>query len=247
MSKSKVIWVVLGSLVLVVGLVAGVMLVFRNQNLKNKAAPATTLSIVPGSQNKSPDNPFSLALEMNTGGNRVATFDFIINFDPQIFQVDSVAKDSSLSDFVQIRNSIDSSAGKIYYSAYTVDQAKVLNGSGLTVLNISAMVKSGAAAGTYNFSFDSGTIIGGWGENQNALTNTTPGSVVVAAGAATATPTPTPTSTLTATPTATPTGLPNGTPTPTRPPIPVSGTSLPTVIGVIVGAFAVIGSLLLAL
>ena len=70
-----------------------------------------------------------------------------------------------------------------------------------------------------------------------------------------ATPTPTPTATLSATPTATasatPTATATGSATPkvqTSPlPIPVSGTSWPTLVGAGVGVLVIIGSILLAL
>lgn len=275
MSKSKVIWIVLGSLVLVAGLVAGVMLVYRNQNLKNKAAPATSFSITPSSQNKAAGESFDLAVMMDTGQNQVLGVDIVINFDPQVFQVNSVNKGSQLTDFTQIRNSIDSSAGKIYYSAYTADATKALNGSNINVLNVSAQVKPGASAGTYNFTFDSSSAAAGLGEGQNVLAGTTLGSIVVsgATGQPTATPTATPTqapgntptptptsgSGVTPTPTRTPTptatsanglgggSLPTSTLVPTQAPIPVSGVGSVTIVGIVVGVFAVISSLLLAL
>lgn len=271
MSKPKVVWIVLGSLVLIAGLVAGMMLVFQNQNLKNKAAPATSFSITPSSQNKVAGESFNFTVAMDTGQNQVLGVDIVINFDPQVFQVNSIDKGSQLTDFTQIRNSIDSSAGKIYYSAYTADPTKALNGSNINVLNVSAQVKPGASAGTYNFTFDSSSAAAGLGEGQNVLTGTTLGSIVVngATGQPTATPTATPTQAPGNTPTPTPTGtsgatstptptatsanglgggsLPTSTPVPTQAPIPVSGVGLPTIIGIVVGAFAVIGSLLLAL
>lgn len=276
MSKSKVVLVIIGSLVLIAGLVAGMFLVFQNQNIKEKAAPATSLSITPSSQNKAAGESFNFTVMMDTGGNQVAGVDVNLNFNPQVFQVSSVTSGSATANFSQIRNSIDNSAGKIYYSVYTVDQTKALNGTNLSILNVSAQVKSGVSPGSYNFTFDSDSTAFGLGESgQNVLIGMTPGSIVIAAatGQPTATPTatPTPTSGSGATPTPTPTrtptptatsanglgggSLPTSTPVPlqttsgqaTQAPIPVSGVSSTTIIGIVVGAFAVIGSLLLAL
>ena len=227
MSKAKIIWVSIGSFFLIAAVAVGVYLVFQNQNMQKKAAPATTLSISPGSQNKSPGDSFPLTVDMNTGSNQSMGFDLIINFDPQIFQVTSISAGSAGSDFTPIRNSIDNTGGKILYSAYTTDNTKALNGTGLTVLNIAATVKSDAANGTYDFTFDSSTAIFGYGENDNVLMGTTQGSVIVAGAISqpTATATPTETSpdttslntlpTMTPTPTAIPTSTPTSTLTPT--------------------------------
>lgn len=287
MSKSKIIWVVLGSLVLVAGLVAGMMLVFQKQSMKDKAAPATSFSITPSSQNKAAGESFNFTVAMDTGANQIMGTEIVINFNPQIFQVNGLTKGSAIINFTEIGNNIDNSAGRIHHTAYTADPTKALTGSNLSVLSVSAQVKAGVSVGTYNFTFDASSVAAALREGQNVLTGTTLGSIIVsgATGQPTATPTATPTqipgstptptptsgsaatptptptlrpnSTATPTPTATPTNrvgggsLPTSTPihttTPTLPPIPVSGTSLPSVIGVIVGAFAVIGSLLLAL
>lgn len=277
MSKSKVIWVVLGSLVLIAGLVTGVMLVSRNQDLRNRAAPATSFSITPSSQNKTAGESFNFAVVMDTGQNQVSGMDIVINFDPQVFQVDGINKGGQLADFIQIISSIDSSTGKISYSAYTADPTKALNGSNISILTVAAQVKSGVSGGTYDFTFHSSSAAAGLGEGQNVLTGTTLGSVVVAGAtseptatptstptqAPGGTPTPTPTSGSGATPTPTPTrtptptatsayglgggSLPTSTPVPTQAPIPVSGVSSVTIMGIVIGAFAVIGSLLLAL
>jgi hypothetical protein len=265
MAKSKIVWIVLGSLVLIGGLVAGIFLVSRNQNIREKAAPATTLSIVPGSQNKSPNDSFSLAVEMNTGENQSMGFDLDINFNPQIFQVGSIGAGSAGSDFSVLTSNIDNTGGKISYSAFTADTTKALNGSNLNILSISGTVKASAAAGTYNFAFDSSTTVMGYQESQNVLVGTTPGSIVIAGAADQPTATPTPTVAPTATPTVTPTSAPGATKTPTpmptgttasistpvtvstdSPSLPESGISVPTFFGVGIGITLLAVSVLLA-
>jgi hypothetical protein len=270
MSKTKIIWISIGLLFLFAGVALGVYLVSQNQNMLKKAAPATTLSISPGSQNKSAGDSFPLAVEMSTGSNQSMGFDLVINFNPQIFQVTSISAGSAGSNFTQIRNSIDNNGGKILYSVYTADNSKALNGTGLTVLNISATVKSNATSGTYNFSFDSSTAIFGYGENDNVLMGTTPGSVVVAGSTALPTATATATATATGSPTSTPkptattkptttaTASNNNssnsittttTPTPlaTSRPLPVTGVSLPTIVFGVLGVVGLIISFAIAI
>lgn len=265
MQKSKTIWILLGSIFLVGTLVAGIFLVFQNQNIAEKASPSTSLAISPGSQNKSPGDSFSVKVEMTTGDNQSIGFDLAINFDPQVFSVSSISPGTANSGFTEIRNTIDNTAGKISYSVYTTDVSKAITGSGVTILNISGTVKSNAPAGSHNFSFDASTAISGLSENQNVLTGTTPGSIVVASLNSNIQPTATPSSTGTPSPSLTAQPTPTVQPSPTKTPataatqvptqsaqstprpIPVTGVDWPTTLSIGVGVGVIIMSVIIAL
>ncbi len=230
------------------GIGLGVYLVSQRQSLTGKAAPATSLSISPASVSKAPGASFSFNVIMNTGPNQVVGVDLIVNYNPAVLQVDSIAKGSGISVFdTVIRNIIDNTAGQIAYSAATLDRTAYITGSGITVLTITGKVKDSAAAGSYNIAFASGTAAAGVGVDvgNNVLTGTTPGVLTVSGTGPTATPTiaplvgqsPTPTSSATATATGK---------TPTPMPIPVTGTSWPTIGGAILGGVVIIFSMLLA-
>lgn len=247
-------------LVSIIGIGLGVYLVGQKQNISEKAAPATSLSITPSSSTKTAGASFTLNVVANTGENQVTGIDLVINYNTANVQVDTITKGSGISVFDQeIRKTIDPSAGQISYSAFTLNKTAAVTGSGITVLTINGKVKDAASAGSYTFSFGSGTAIAGVSEGQNLLTGSTPATIIVSGSGASTTPTPTatatnsssatptPTGSSTGTKTATPTSISSSTKTATPMPIPVTGTSWPTIGGIVLGGVVVILSVLLAL
>ena len=268
MNTKKLIISVVGVLVLVGGLAFGVLLVKRNQDIREKAAPATSFTISPAQQSKTAGSSVSVDVVMDTGSNQVVALDIALSFDPQGLDIISITQGGAISNFNnELKKQIDPS-GRILYSAYTADRTKAVSGSGLSVLTITGKVKDSASQGSYRISFLSQSSVGGLGEAAaNLLTNTAPGSVNVEGGASTPTPTATPlpspsgqatptstpvtTATPTATPVNTPTPLPaasgQATSTPIVFPVPESGISYPTIFGIGIGILLLVGSLLLAL
>ena len=146
MNKKKIILIVIGVLVLIAGIAVGVLLVQQNQSIKEKAAPATNLSIIPSTQTKAGGESVAFNVVMDTGENQITALDLVISFDPQVLQIVSIAKGGALSDFSnELVNSIDNVGGNINYSNSTIDKSKAVNGSNLTILTISGKVKSDAA------------------------------------------------------------------------------------------------------
>jgi len=256
--NKKVIIGILITLIIVVGLVVGVILVGRNQEIREKAAPATSLSITPGAQSKLPGQSFTLNVLMDTGENQVTGADIVLDYDPVAIEVVSISKGSGISVFDQeIKNNIDSVAGKVSYSAFTLNSANAISGSGVAVLTINAQVKSTATGGTFTISFGTQTAVAATQEGQNVLTSSTPASITVGVIAS---PTSTPTTAPTSTPT--PTSLSNvdggttvttstSTPTPTTSAgtatLPDAGVSSPTVLGLGIGFLAILASIFLAI
>jgi hypothetical protein len=248
---NKTLVIISTILVAVGGIGLGVYLVGQRQSLTGKAAPATSLSISPTTLTKAPGASFTFNVLANTGTNQVTGVDLIINYNPSNVQVDTISKGSAISIFdTEIRKNIDATTGQIAYSAFTLDKTKAVTGNGLTVLTVNGKVKPGATAGTYNFSFGSGTGIAGLTEGQNLLTGSTPGVLTVTGSPAgpTASPTIAPLVGQSPTPkaSATPTGSGLKTQTPTTIPIPVTGTSWPTIGGAVLGGAVIVFSLLLA-
>src|ERR1035437_5337775 len=145
MSKVKIITVFLGSLFLIAALAIGLTLVSKKQTITEKAAPVTTLTISPSSQNVYAGQDFSLSVQMNTGSNAVSGMDLNLNFDPNSIQVNSIAIGSAILNLTRVpRNPpIDNVNGKIYYSAFSTSTS--VTGSNLDVLDINGTVKPGAA------------------------------------------------------------------------------------------------------
>lgn len=256
MNYKKIVLIVIGTLILIAGVAVGVFLVSKNQDIREKAAPATTVYIQPSTQNKNPSDTFTFSVNMDTGVNQITGVDIRLNYNPDLIEVTSIQKGSGISVFDgTINNTFNNTTGKILYAVYTANRTNAITGLSIGVLTVNGNIKS-TASGTATFSFDPATLIYGVDESQNVIIGMTPGSIVIAAGGgATATPTATPTQAPGSTPTPTPTLRPTSTPVPlqttsgqaTQAPIPVSGVSSVTIMGIVIGAFAVIGSLLLAL
>lgn len=277
MNKKKgIIFSIFGMVVLIGGIIAGSLLVKRNQDFRERAAPATVLRLTSTSQSVSPGESFSLDVLMNTGENSVTGVDVIINFDANNFEVGSVQKGNGITGFTnEIRNSYDNTAGSVTYSAFTLDTLSAVSGSGIAVLRVNFFAKDTSIAGSYPFTFGSATAVAGTGEGQNVLIDTVSVSVSIESSGIgggdgdplptqtpTATPAPTTGGTPTSTPTATSTSAPTSTPTaspgvgggdvisgPTATPFPIpeSGFGGATLFGIGLGVLAIFFSLSLAL
>ncbi len=266
MNKAKIIWTSIGIIALVGGIVAGLLLVQKQQDIREKAAPATSLSVTPGSQSKTPGQTFTQSVVMDTGANQVSGVQFEINFDPQAVEVTGIQKGSGIASLDQeIKNEINNTTGRISYSAFTLNSSNWVNGQGLSALTITAKVKDSASSGTYQTGFAGTTAVSASGEGQNVVTGTTPGTLTVSVVGQNPTPTSAPTTAptqpgSTTSPTATSQSAGNPTTVPTKtatskpagatataPPLPETGTSWPTYLGAGVGILIILASLVLAL
>jgi hypothetical protein len=219
---------VLSVFILAGALVAGLILVKQPQEIREKAAPATSLSFSPSTQSIARGTNFSTTVVMNTGTNQVSGVDISLTFDPSAISVTSVSQGAGISVFDStIRNTIDNTTGKILYSAYVLDKTKAVLGTNLVVITISGQVKPTANAGVYPIVFASDTSVAGVGEGQNVITSKVDGSIT--AFVPTPTFTPTPSFTNTPSPTKTPTPTFTNTPSPTKTPTPTfTSTPIPT-------------------
>ncbi len=236
--NKKVIFSIIVALVLGGGIIAGVYLVSKNQDIREKAAPATSLSFNPSTQNLKQGQGLSTSVKMDTGENSVTGIDIEITFNPAVFQISQLSPTSSIAVFTNvITNQIDNTGGKARFSAFTIDKTKAVKGN-VSIITISGTVVAGAPVGAYQISFGPLTNIAATLEGQNVVINKTASTINVAvasaAGGATATPTsqpqatstPTVTSVATATATSNLGGGGGYTATPT-PALPVAGVSLP--------------------
>ena len=252
MNKTKIILAVLGVLVLIGGVAAGLILVKNNQDIREKAAPATVMYITPASQSKAAGSSFTFSVNIDTSTNAVTGVDIRINFDPKAIQINSLQKGIGASNLDQtISNTFDNAGGTIFYAIFTLDSSKAVSGSSIEILKVDATVKPNASAGNYNISFNQATAASASQEGQNVLIGKTPATLTVTSPNPTATPTtnPNPTSTPTqsTSPTATPLQSPSGQATASPIPIPVSGASWPSIAAGFLGILVIIGSLVLAI
>jgi hypothetical protein len=258
-------------LLLVVGVGVGVYLLRRQTDFREKAAPSSTLTLSPNKSTPSVDETFTVSANINTGSNQVVAVEIHATFDET--KVEAIGASNS-TFFVNPKNigpSIDNNNGTLTYTVYTDPGSAPRQGQG-TVAVLTFKAKS---AGNTTIALSSDTLVGansssGTGDlGANVLTGSTPAVLTIQGSTqATSTPTPTGQSTSTPTPTSgsssstntpTPTSSSNsgssstntpttrvGTATPATQ-LPDSGVSMPTVFGVGIGIFVLIGSALLAL
>lgn len=251
--KRSTIFAIIGVLALIGGLGAGIILVQQQQLFQQKAAPASTISISPGSQSKNPGDSFTFSVTLDTGTNAVTGIDVELKFDPSAIQITSLAQGPGVANLNQtIKNTFDNTAGTISYSIFTLNSSNAITGSSIEVLKVNATVKASATSGNYNISFDPSTSASASQEGQNVLIGKTPGVLTVTSAQASPTPTPSgsgatnsPSPAASQTPTVAPSSSPTVQTTPL--PIPVTGVDWPTILGIVIGIVAVVGAVALAI
>lgn len=208
----------------------GVYLVGQRTNVEQKAAPATSMYVSPGSQTKNAGENFIFSVKMDTSANVVTGVDVRLSFDPSAIQILSLQQGSGLTGLDQtISNTYDNLAGTVSYAVFTLNGNNAVNGSGVEVLKVSAIVKGSAIAGSYDINFDPATAASASQEGQNVLVSKNKGILVVGALATalpTVSPSPTPTASPTGTglvvPSPTATAKPSASPTMSPSPAPTS-------------------------
>lgn len=176
--KVQTILRTLGGIVVFAGIVAGTILVQKNQDIREKAAPATSLFFSPSSQETKPGNSLSMNVVMDTGENQVTGMDLEITFNPSVFQITSISQGSGISNFDQeIKNEIDNVNGKILYSVFTIDKSKAVNGSGIQALDISFDIDASAGMGSYSFAFGGITAVSATDEGQDVVSSLSPATI----------------------------------------------------------------------
>ena len=206
------------------GIGGGVYLVKRSQEVREKAAPATTISFQPETKEAEIGETVNFDVLVNTGENSLAAVRLDIDYDQSILQPLSLSFSSLLP--IILRPIDISQPGKVTGSAGVATGASI-SGTGQKVASLSFKVLSAAPLGT-TISFSSNTLASSAtteDESTNLIIRKNPATVMAASP--TTPPTAAPTATLTSSPTSAP-----PTTKPTTPPtaVPTSHpTAIPTV------------------
>lgn len=207
----KYLPVIILTLLITVAIFLTVYLVRQRQEVRKKAAPATALSLSPGTISVNEGETFNLDVVMDTGENRVSAAEIHLSFDEELLQTESITPGSFLPS-VLLPGSFGPGVASIIldFGVPSEGAEPGVKGSGLLA---TFTFKALAASAQTQVSFDSSTQVAGIGETGDVLVRTAPATVTVL-GAAAPTSTPTP-STGVSTPTPTSTSGPSSTPTPT--------------------------------
>jgi hypothetical protein len=254
-------------LLLMAGVGAGVYLVRQQTEFREKAAPASTIALVPSKTSPSVDETFTVAADINTGSNSVLAVEMHVTFDETKVEAIGASNSTFFTAPKNVGPSIDNNNGTLTYTVYIDPGTAPRQGQG-TVATFTFRAK---ASGNTTVALSSETNVGADDSTGdlgvNVLSGTTPAILTIQGSTA---PTPTPTVVQQSTNTPTPTG-PTRTPTPTTigsvsaatitptdfladitittapDELPDSGMSIPMSLGVGVGVVMLLGSMLLAL
>lgn len=234
MTKKKIFIGLFVFLILISGVVGGLLLLKQNQEIRERAAPATTIYFQPQNTTASIGQTVNFDVLVDTGGNSLATVRLDINYDQNILQALSLTFNSSL--LPQILRPVDLSVPGVISGSAGITPGNPITGSAQKVATVSFKVLQEAPAGS-QITFGSNTSAYSATTDEpigsNLISSKIPATITIAAEV---TPTPTqpqatPTPTVTQAPGSTPTPTPStgsGSPTPTPTTALASATSTPT-------------------
>jgi hypothetical protein len=217
----KKILIIIGSLILLAAIPITIYLVRHNQELRSKAAPATSLSFSPSTVTAKIGDTFTLNIQIDTGENEVFVADLHIAYDPTKLEAQSITN-GPLFPNVLTSGAIDSSGkAKIMVGASSTTNPVTGTGTAATI-KFKALA---ATSGQISIQFISpDTYVGANQEDStNVLIGSVPAKVTITNTSNTPTSTPTPTITI-----STPTPTSKTTPTPTSTTSTLTPTATPT-------------------
>lgn len=197
----KKVWLIIISLLLVGILPLAIQLVGQRQEIRKKAAPATTLTVIPAASAKKVGDTFSIEITIDTGENQVVAVELHLSYDPTKLEAQTITNGPL---FPNILASGTIGAGETSITVGAQDTKQPVKGT-----NTVAVIKFKAKAKTDSptaIKLSPNTFVGGLGEGAtNVLVGTTPATVTISEAQPQAMPSPTPTITpiLSPTPTST--------------------------------------------
>lgn len=212
MSKKKILLILIATIVLGASLGAGVYLVGQNQQIAPKAAPATTLTLIPSSPTVTLGDTVTVNVAIDTGENSISGAEVYLEYDSGAIVAESISAGSFFTEPGAVNEVVTSDTASITLFPPPTNPKQ---GSGTLV----TVVFRAAAVGSSGIRVDVRTIVGAQDEGvvRNVLVGTVPTTITVEASAGGG-PTSTPPPTFTPTPTPTSSGgdlEPTLTPTPT--------------------------------
>ena len=93
-----------------------VYLVKKRQEIRSRAAPATTLSVAPPGSPPSVDDIFNVNIQINTGINQALGADLLISFNKNVLECLAIGPGDFFDNPAVIRNEIDNQTGTIRFA-----------------------------------------------------------------------------------------------------------------------------------
>ncbi|MBI3577475.1 hypothetical protein HY086_05555 [Candidatus Gottesmanbacteria bacterium] len=171
----KKVFLLLSIILILIAIPATVFLVGKQQELRKKAAPATTLAFSPASVNKKVGETFSLEVTIDAGENQVVAAELHIVYDPVKLEAQTITN-STLFPNILTSGTVERGAASITVGA--ASGAKPITGTGtVAVIRLKALEKTDTPA---TVRLAQNTFVGSIGEGQtNVLVGTTPATVTI--------------------------------------------------------------------
>src|SRR3990170_3790774 len=145
----KAIFPLLGVFLLVGAVGAGVLLVQRSQDIREKAAPATTLAFSPATKTAKVGDTFDVNVAINTGSNLVIAAELYLNFNPAVLELTTAVPGTFFPSPQVVGPTINNTAGTASFILYLPTSAAPKTGSG----NVAKLTFRAKAAGNSNLAF----------------------------------------------------------------------------------------------
>lgn len=175
-------------LFLLIAIPITIFLAGQRQEIRKKAAPATTMTITPVSVIKKVGDVFTIEIIIDTGENQIVAVELHMTFNSDKLEAQSVTNGALFPNILS-SGTVEPGAATITVGA--ADAKQPVRGMGtVATMKFLAKEKTDAPAA---IKFSSNTFVGGLGEGaSNVLVGTTPAAVTITQDIALATPTPTP-------------------------------------------------------
>ena len=173
------------SILILLAIPLTVFLVSRNQELRQRAAPATTLTLSPASITKQVGDEFTLEVHMDTATNQVVAVQVSLSFDPTKLEAEWIHNGTMFPNII--------SSGVVGNGSASIALGAANTTTPITGTGQVATIKLKALAGTaapVSVKFASDTFVGALGEGStNVLTSTIPSTITISGGDAAVSPT----------------------------------------------------------
>jgi len=176
----KKVGFIISGLLLLLGIPVSVYFMGQQQDIRSRAAPATTLSLTPSNDTKKVGDIATYEVVMNTAGNQVVTAKINLTFDATKLEAQSITNGSMLSKIYESANILP---GSVSIMVGAQSELTPANGTG-TIAIIRMKVLAGSAS-AIPIQFGPSTFVGGIKEKTtNVLVSTTPARLTVASSQA---------------------------------------------------------------
>lgn len=173
--EMKKLLLIVSILFVIVAIPVSVYLVSQRQELRKRAAPATTLAFTPASITKNVGSEFSIEVTINTGANQVIAAELHVGFDPEKLEALAITNGALFPNVL--------TSGRVEEDTVSITVGAPSSAQPVSGQGTAAVIRFKALAPTTTpvlVTFATNTLVSGLGEGStNVLTGTTPARVTI--------------------------------------------------------------------